>query len=186
MTAQTQRYSAIWNFALQDSAQRTVHHILQQHLSTQNLVKITSFHHGCIFTEQYQRSCLDFFQTKFTENVNSFESLSREQRWCDENLNWKNLLPLLVLHRISLFTVCQTLMSRRAHLPLLKSLHPHSLWNITCFAINRDSGVICQQNLLYGGSSNKMRHHLNSFTHLLEGFWPFFCEAIELAHKTKF
>lgn len=38
---------------------------------------------GCNFAEQYQWSCLDFLQTKFTDNTNPLESPSRTQRECD-------------------------------------------------------------------------------------------------------
>lgn len=67
---------------------------------------------GCIFTEQYQWSCLGFLQTKFTDNMNPLYRTSKMQRSCDENPNWRNLLLLFVLHRISFFTICQTLITK--------------------------------------------------------------------------
>lgn len=41
--------------------------------TAQNLVKISLFHHGYIFTEQYQGSCWDFLQTKSTDNMKPLE-----------------------------------------------------------------------------------------------------------------
>lgn len=75
----------------------------------------------------------------------------------DKSLNWKKLSPLLVLHRTSFFTICQSQI-------------------ITAYIISftlqqtDDSGISSCQNPLHGISSNKLSYHLNSFTHLLNHF----------------